>query len=121
MLACDLFHIDCAVTLNRIYAFFVLEVETRTVHLLGTTTNPDGRWTTRQIRNLAMDLGDRLAQFPFLVRDRAAYKVCRKHLSRAAETAARWFSHGQRASESSVLWHETHLDAHPFREVALGG
>jgi putative transposase len=31
MLACD-FHVDCAVTLNRIYVFFVLEVDTRTVH-----------------------------------------------------------------------------------------
>jgi putative transposase len=42
MLACDFFHVDCAVTLNRIYVFFVLEVGTRSVHLLGMTTNPDG-------------------------------------------------------------------------------
>jgi putative transposase len=50
MLACDFFHVDCAVTLKRIYVFFVLEVANRSVHVLGATTNPDGRWTTQQVR-----------------------------------------------------------------------
>jgi putative transposase len=71
MLACDFSHVDCAVTLQRISVFFALEVGNRSVHLLGTTPNPDGRWTTQQIRNLVMDLGDHLTQFRFLVRDRA--------------------------------------------------
>jgi putative transposase len=71
MLACDFFPVDCAVTLQWIYVFFVLEVGNRSVHLLGMTPNPDGRWTTQQIRNLVMDLGDRVTQFRFLVRDRA--------------------------------------------------
>src|SRR5271166_3465643 len=62
MLATDFFHVYCV---------FVMEIGSRYVHVLGVTANPDGPWTTQQIRNLLIDLGERAADFRFLVRDRA--------------------------------------------------
>ena len=61
MVAVDFFHVDCAVTLRRIYVLFALEVGDRYLHVLGVTGHPDGRWTTQQARNLVMDLGEQVA------------------------------------------------------------
>ena len=69
MLAVDFFHVDCALTLKRIYVFFALEVGNRYVNIPGLTSHPTGAWTTQQARNLLMDLDDRAATFRFLVRD----------------------------------------------------
>ena len=40
MLAVDFFHVDCAVTLKRIYVFFALEVGSRYVHVAAPASSP---------------------------------------------------------------------------------
>jgi putative transposase len=111
LLAADFFHVDCAVTLRRLYvsvtwnpsaegtvgrrptspariprntdsvdcdegAFhriaFVIEHQTRRVHLPGITRHPTGQWATQLARDLAAGLEEAGCRFTHLIRDRDA-------------------------------------------------
>lgn len=72
LLAIDLFHVDCALSLTRLYVAFVIEHRTRRIHLLGVTRYPAGAWLTQLARGFTADLEEAGHRFTRLIRDRDA-------------------------------------------------
>jgi hypothetical protein len=125
LLAADFFQVD-TVTLRRLYVFYVLEVGTRTVQILGVTARPTAAWTTQLAHNLLTDLGQRAAGFRYLLRDRdskytqafdAVFTADGIEILKGAPQAARMNAHAERAirtirSERTdwlLIYNEPHL------------
>jgi transposase InsO family protein len=70
ILAVDFFHVDCAVSLTRLYVAFVIEHGTRHVHLLGITRFPTAAWAAQLARELTAGLAEAGHGFTHLIRDR---------------------------------------------------
>jgi putative transposase len=68
-LATDFFTVE-TVGLTRLYVLFVIEVQSRAVHLLRITAHPTGAWVSQQARNLLTDLDGQGQCFRYLIRDR---------------------------------------------------
>jgi transposase InsO family protein len=69
LIACDFLAVE-TVLLKRLYVLVFIEHGARRLHVAGVTARPTGAWAAQQARNLAMDLGDRLATLRFLIHDR---------------------------------------------------
>ena len=69
IVATDFLHVD-TVFLRRYYVLFVIEIERRVVHVLGTTANPNQAWVTQVARNFTTALENAGRRFRFLIRDR---------------------------------------------------
>jgi putative transposase len=75
IIACDFLTVE-TVWLRRLHVLFLIELDTRWVHLAGVTASPNAAWVTQQARNLLLVLEERGRRVRFLVRDRDAKFCC---------------------------------------------
>jgi putative transposase len=68
-IACD-FPVVETVLLKRLYVLVFIEHGTRRLYLGGVAAHPTVAGAVQQVRNLAMDLGDRLGTLRFVIHDR---------------------------------------------------
>jgi transposase InsO family protein len=68
ILATDFFSVD-TIKCTQLYVLFVIELQSRIVHIPGVTDHPTGSFVTQVARNLAGDLAEQGRSFKFLIRD----------------------------------------------------
>jgi putative transposase len=104
----------------------VIEHATRRIRILGVTLYPAGEWTTRQARNLIMDLGGQAERMKFMIRDRgsnftAAFDavpadagirtvLCNVRTPRMNAITERWIGGCRRELlDRALIWNQAHL------------
>jgi hypothetical protein len=105
IIACDFFTVE-TVLLKRVYVLVFIEHGTRKLHLAAVSSHLTGAWAVQQARNLAMDLGQRIETFTFLIHDRdpifttafnEVFRADGLNIIRTAPHAPRMNAHCERA------------------------
>ncbi len=125
ILACDFFTADLLDGIQA-YVLAVIEHATRRIPILGVTLHPTGEWTTQQVRNLMMDLGEQAHRVKFMIHDRgsnftAAFDtvladagirtvLCNIRTPRMNAIAERWIGGCRRELlDRTLVWNQAHL------------
>jgi putative transposase len=125
ILACDFFTAEL-LDGTQAHVLAVIEHATRRIRILGVTLYPTGEWTTRQARNLLMDLGGQADRVKFMIRDRgpnytAAFDAVlagagigtvlgNARTPRMNAIAERWIGGCRRELlDRTLVWNQSHL------------